>query len=320
MIRLQGARWAHTLSSLGSKGHVHATNAIDVTFHGVRGSTPCHGDEVARYGGNTSCVSLAIPGHVPVLFDMGTGMRYFGLTLSPEAGFSGHVLLSHLHWDHMQGLPFFAPVLCSGSQLDVYGPVQEDGRSVGDVLHETVRPPLFPILLADFPGSIDFHDVSDTDFVITTDPALEVDFRRGPQREPIRVMARMIPHVGPTCGYRVTWNGRSITYMSDHQMPYDGSMKASDGAIELCAGADLLIHDAQYTSKEFAHKSTWGHCTVDYAVWLAGEAGVKQLALFHHDPTRCDDAIDHLLKNAKAMGERKGVEVLAASEGLTLTV
>jgi ribonuclease BN (tRNA processing enzyme) len=289
--------------------HELSHNAIGVTFHGVRGSTPCHGDEVARYGGNTSCVSLAIPGHDAILFDMGTGMRYFGMRQPLDGTFRGHVLLSHLHWDHTQGLPFFAPILCAGSQLDIYGPAQEDGRTVGDVMRATVRPPLFPILLSEFPGGIDFHDVSDTDFCIRND--------RG---DVVRVMARLIPHVGPTCGYRVTAGNRSITYMSDHQMPYDGSMKASDAAIELASGADLLIHDSQYTASEFARKSTWGHCTVEYAVWLAAEAGVKQLALFHHDPTRCDDAIDHLTDAARLMGERKGVDVVAAVEGLTLTI
>ena len=285
-------------------GSVHSSNAINITFHGVRGSTPCHGGEVARYGGNTSCVSVELPGHAPILFDMGTGMRYFGIQQPNDGTFRGNVLLSHLHWDHTQGLPFFSPILCPGARLDVYGPAQEDGRTVGDVLRETIRPPLFPIVLADFPGQLEFHDVSDTDFRIGD----------------IEVMARLIPHVGPTCGYRITWGGRSITYMSDHQMPYDGSMKASDAAIELAAGADLLIHDAQYTLKEFAHKSTWGHCTVEYAVWLAGEAGVKQLALFHHDPTRCDEAIDHITRLARLMGERCGVEVVAASEGLTLSL
>ena len=291
---------------------MHSTSAIGVTFHGVRGSTPCHGDDVARYGGNTSCVSLEVPGHDPILFDMGTGVRYFGLQQPMDGTFRGHALISHLHWDHTQGLPFFTPILCEGSLLDVYGPAQDDGRSVGDVMHETVRPPLFPIPLGDFPGRIEFHDVSDTDFTIVGSP--------GRITPDVEVMARLIPHVGPTCGYRVSWNGRSIAYMSDHQMPYDGSMQASPAALELAAGADLLIHDAQYTPKEFAHKSTWGHCTVEYAVWLAAEAGVKQLALFHHDPTRCDDAIDHLTKAARLMGERRGVEVVAAAEGLTLAV
>ena len=291
---------------------------IAITFHGVRGSTPCNSQEVARYGGNTSCVSMRIPGRDPILFDMGTGMRYFGAMQRTDGNFSGHVLLSHLHWDHTQGLPFFAPILCPGSNLSIHGPAQEDGRTVGEVLLDTIKPPLFPIRLAEFPGKLTFHDVSDTDFTLSNggDSGKDGDTGSGD----VQVMARLIPHVGPTCGYRVTWQGRSVTYMSDHQMPYDGSMSASDAAIELASGTDLLIHDSQYTDVEFVHKSTWGHCTVDYAVWLAAEAGVKTLALFHHDPNRSDDALDILFAKARDAGERKGVEVITAAEGVTVHV
>ncbi len=275
----------------------------DVTFYGVRGSTPCNGRETARYGGNTSCVSLSIPGHDPILFDMGTGMRYFGLR-QPCTPFCGHVLLSHLHWDHTQGLPFFTPILREGSQLDIYAPAQSDTRTVGEVLAETIRPPLFPIPLAEFPGQMRFHDVDDSDFELGG----------------VSVMSRLIPHCGPTCGYRVSWNDRSVTYISDHQMPCDGSMGATDAALELVQDTDLLIHDSQFTTEEFAMKSTWGHCTAEYAVWLAAEAGAKKLALFHHDPGRCDDAVDRLYDDARRLGDRRGVEVVAASEGLTLRV
>lgn len=259
---------------------------------------------------------MRIPGHDPILFDMGTGMRYFGKQQPTDGSFHGHVLLSHLHWDHTQGLPFFTPILCPGASLSIHGPAQEDGRSVGEVLFDTIKPPLFPIRLTEFPGKLVFHDVSDTDFTLTDN----VRSGASSDADEVSVMARLIPHVGPTCGYRVTWQGTSVTYMSDHQMPYDGSMSASDSAIELTSGTDLLIHDSQYTDAEFAHKSTWGHCTVDYAVWLAAEAGVKTLALFHHDPNRGDDALDAMFARARSAGERKGVEVIAAVEGLTVQV
>ncbi|CAB4870969.1 unannotated protein [freshwater metagenome] len=276
---------------------------MKVTFYGVRGSTPCNGSEIERYGGNTSCVGLDVPGNDPIVFDLGTGLRYFGMKQPSDGSFRGHALLTHLHWDHTQGLPFFAPILCAGAEFDVYGPPQEDGRSIGEILAATIRPPLFPIELERFPGRMRFHDVSDTDFTIGADVA---------------VKARLIPHVGPTCGYRVTWNGRSVAYLSDHQMPYDGSMAASQGALELIDGCDLLIHDSQYLVSEFATKSTWGHCTAEFAVWLAAEAGAKRLALYHHDPTRGDDAVDDMLRAITLEGQRLGVEVFAASEGLTI--
>lgn len=211
-------------------------------------------------------------------------------------------MLTHLHWDHTQGLPFFTPMLRPGAELDVYAPVQEDGRTVAEVFGATIHPPLFPISLEQFPGTFRFHDVGDHEWHLG----------------PVRVMSRLVPHVGNTLGYRIEWNGTSMAYLSDHQQPYDGSMRASEGALELARGVDLLIHDSQYTADEFALKATWGHCTVDYAVWFAREAGARRLALFHHDPTRHDAAIDALTVCASQVGASLGVEVLAAHEGLTL--
>ena len=275
---------------------------MQVTFYGVRGSTPCHGGDIVRYGGNTSCVLVAAPGEEPLLFDVGTGARYVGTKFGRTEPFSGTCLLSHLHWDHTQGLPFFAPLLHPDSKLTVYGPAQEDGRSIGEVLSDTIRPPLFPIGLDEFPGTVECHDVSDSEFDVGG----------------FHVTSRLVPHIGPTLGFRVQWRGITVTYLSDHQQPYDGSFSASDGALELVRGADLVIHDAQYTLHEFPMKATWGHCTVDYAVWLACQAKAKRLALFHHDPMRTDDALDELQRCARAAGQRFGVDVLAAVEGMTI--
>jgi ribonuclease BN (tRNA processing enzyme) len=275
-----------------------------VTFHGVRGSTPCQSDDIQRYGGNTSCVSVDAPGQKPLLFDLGTGLRYYGKGVSTDHLFQGTCLLSHLHWDHVQGLPFFTPLLREGSSLDVYGPAQADGRSLDEVVSFTIRPPLFPVSVDELPGDVRFHDTADSEFSIGA----------------YKVMSRMIPHLGPTLGFRVELNGRSVAYLSDHQQPFDGSLSADAGALELVEGVDLLIHDSQYTQPEFAAKSTWGHCTVEYAVWLACQSGVKKLALFHHDPSRRDDDLDVLLKCAAQLGERHGLEVIAASEGLAVDV
>lgn len=277
---------------------------LTVAFHGVRGSTPCHGEEITRYGGNTSSVSLSAPGNDPILFDLGTGVRYFGLDHPADRPFRGSSLVSHLHWDHVQGLPFFTPLLRSGSELDVYAPSQSDGRTVSDVMTETIRPPLFPITLAELPGEIRFHDVADSEFAIG-------DFD---------VMSRLIPHIGRTCGYRVTWQGRSVSYLSDHQQPCDGSFDVTPGALELCAGVDVLIHDAQYTPAEFELKRDWGHCMIEYAIWLAAEAGARTLVLYHHDPSHDDDRLDALAGAAAACGRARGIEVVAAYEGLRLTL
>jgi phosphoribosyl 1,2-cyclic phosphodiesterase len=269
-----------------------------VRFHGVRGSTPCHGDDIARYGGNTSCVSVLADGEDPLLFDLGTGLRYFGLKCS--APFRGTSLVSHLHWDHVQGLPFFGPLLHPDTHLVVYAPSEHDGRTAAEVLGTTISPPLFPIGLDGFPGRIEVRE-----------PPRH--FRVGG----FDVESAVVPHVGEALGYRVTHGGRSVAYISDHQQP-TGGPRIADGVAELCDGVDLLIHDAQYTPAEFARKSDWGHCTVEYAVWLAGEVGARRLALYHHDPTHDDDMIDRLAGAAAACGVAMGVEVFAAREGLTV--
>jgi phosphoribosyl 1,2-cyclic phosphodiesterase len=269
-----------------------------IRFHGVRGSTPCHGDEIARYGGNTSCVSVTVDGEDPLLFDLGTGLRYFGLGCS--APFQGTSLVSHLHWDHVQGLPFFGPLLHEDTHLVVYAPSDHDGRSASDVLRSAISPPVFPIGLDGFPGHI--------------------DVREPPRHFEVggfEVMSAAVPHVGESLGYRVTHDGVSVAYISDHQQPTDGA-RIAEGVAELCDGVDLLIHDAQYTPAEFARKSTWGHCTIEYAVWLAGEVGARRLALYHHDPTHDDDMIDRLAAAASACGKAMGVDVFAAREGLTI--
>ncbi len=274
-----------------------------VTFHGVRGSTPCHGQEIVRYGGNTSCVALDIPGQRPIIFDLGTGLRYFGQRCSLDEPFAATCLLSHLHWDHIQGLPFFKPLLRDGSDICIYAPVQEGDLTVEDVFADTIKPPLFPIHFSMLPGMIKFNEVWNDEFMLGDD---------------IEVMSRSIPHVGNTLGYRVTWGGTTVTYISDHQMPTDGSFSATPGALDLCRNADVLIHDAQYTPSEFREKTNWGHCTIEYAVWLAAEAGVKQLVLFHHDPAHNDDILDILSAAAIDCGTKMGVDVIAAREGLVL--
>ncbi|MFT3853868.1 MAG: MBL fold metallo-hydrolase [Ilumatobacteraceae bacterium] len=277
---------------------------MKVTFYGVRGSTPCDSEEVARYGGNTSCVVVDSPGEPPLLLDLGTGLRYFGRTCAMDGSFRANCLLSHLHWDHTQGLPFFAPLLCSGAQMDVYAPAPDDGRSLDDVFAGTICPPLFPVTLGDFAGTMRFHD---------TEPSR---FRIGGYD----VLAAEIPHVGRTFGYRVTLDGRSVAYLSDHQQPHDGSFSVSDEALELVEGVDLLIHDSQYTVSEFARKATWGHCTYEYALWLAGHAGVRRLAMFHHDPNRTDDQLDDIARCGSSIAAHHGYELIVAREGLTVVL
>jgi len=278
--------------------------ALDVTFYGVRGSTPCPCDENARYGGNTSCVVVDVPGGQPILLDLGTGLRFYGVDEPCAATpFRGTALVSHLHWDHIQGLPFFAPINCPGARLDVYGP--RNGRTLEACFEECMAPPYFPISHRDLAGEIAFHDVLDGSFTVG----------------PARVTVAVVPHVGVTNGYRIDWNGVSVAYVSDHQEPVGAPTHVDPAVLDLCAGVDLLIHDAQFTPEEFAQRADWGHCTVDYAVEVAGQADVGELVLFHHDPAHGDNTVDALLEGAQAAAEGRRIgRVSAAAEGRTISL
>ncbi len=277
---------------------------VRVEFHGVRGSTPCAGPQYARYGGHSSCVSLSVDEGPPIIFDLGTGLTPFGMLVGGAAhGFTGHALLTHLHWDHVQGLPFFTPLHHPDSNLTVYAPSQAEGP-VGEVFGRIMQPPYFPITMQQLHGNVEFCDAGDDDFSIGD----------------AVVRSRFVPHVGPTLGFRVDWNGVSVAYVSDHGQGCCGAVSddwISDPVLELCDGADLVIHDAQHTAPEFDHKRDWGHCSFDFAVHVARAAGARRLALFHHCPSHGDDVIDRILLEARDASDRtNGPDVFAAAEGL----
>jgi phosphoribosyl 1,2-cyclic phosphodiesterase len=277
---------------------------LNVTFFGVRGSTPCPCAENTRYGGNTSCVALESPGADPVVLDMGTGLRYWGDTQPHDGSFAAHALVTHLHFDHVQGLPFLAPADRPGARFDIYAPPQDD-ETLAEAFEGFIRPPYFPIRWSDLRGEYRFHEVSSTDLVVGD----------------AKVTVRDVPHVGKTNGYRVELGGATVAYASDHQMPQDGSHAIPDSVLALADGVDLLVHDAQYTPEEFAQKSHWGHCTIDFAIHVAVSAGAKRLALFHHDPSHDDETVDRLLDEAQAsVPSDSHLEVVAAAEGLTITL
>ena len=273
---------------------------MNVTFYGVRGSCPCSGDRYRRFGGNTSCLVIDVEGDDPLILDLGTGLRALGDVLHKEARAVGTplqatALLTHLHFDHILGIPFFSPLHDPGARLTLYGPAQVEG-TLSDALRAAVQPPVFPIHMDQFHGEIVTMDIGAEDFSIGS----------------AKVMARPIPHSGVTLGFRVEAEGRSIAYLPDHQAPFD-RRAVPDSVFELCQGVDLLIHDGQYTDDEFSIKPDWGHSTPAYAVHVAAEAGARRLMLSHHDPSHNDRELDRILNQARRLPEAKKLEDVSAA-------
>lgn len=240
-----------------------------------------------------------------MVLDLGTGLRFWGLDLPCDGSLDAIALVSHLHWDHVQGIPFFGPINVEGARLEVYGLATETG-SLGDAIAGFMRPPYFPVTLDALRGSFDFRDAAPGDVIRSGGWTIGVG---------------EVPHVGETLGFRIEHGGVTVAYVPDHQQPGCQATDVDPGVLALTDGVDLLIHDAQYTDAEFAKKFDWGHCTTDYALEVARQAGAKRLALFHHDPSRDDADLDVLAKRAAAAGARMGLaEVICAREGMRISL
>jgi phosphoribosyl 1,2-cyclic phosphodiesterase len=276
---------------------------MDVHFCGVRGSTPAPGLPFVRYGGHTSCVALAHEGQTPSLvLDAGTGLRNV-TALCGGQPFEGTILLGHLHWDHVHGLPFFGAGLAVGSRVDVRVP-SPDGNPV-DTLARGMSPPHFPVGPRDMGPGWSFSTLRAGDWSI----------------EGFDVSVREIPHKGgQTFGFRVSDGAGSIAYLSDHA-PHvigdgeDGLGALHPAALELACDVDVLIHDAQFLAAQFPAVTFLGHSSVEYVVALARAARAGQACLFHHAPDRTDAQIDAIIADQRGAP----VPVRAAAEGTSIT-
>jgi phosphoribosyl 1,2-cyclic phosphodiesterase len=278
-----------------------------LTFWGTRGSIPTPGPGTTRYGGNTPCIGLATESGRLVVLDAGTGIRLLGHALMREGqACEVDLLLSHTHWDHIQGFPFFKPLSVPGTRVRIYGAAQE-GVGLADILRRQMDPMVFPVPLTAMAASLSITEIGTGCFDVA-------DFT---------AQAFCLRHPGTTLGYRLrpTAGGADIAYLTDNELGPGGRYPLPrdwrSQLVRFLAGTDTLIHDAMYSEGIIRARAGWGHSTPRQAVDLAAAAGCRRLVLFHHDPEHDDAVLDGLLRDAQAYAEEcaPGLVVESACEG-----
>jgi CheY-like chemotaxis protein len=294
---------------------------MKLRFWGTRGSIATPGAGTNHFGGNTSCVELTTASGDLLIFDCGTGAHGLAAKLMAEGRkpIRANILFGHTHWDHIQGFPFFTPAFIPGNSVAIYGPEGSRG-SLHDVLAGQMEFTYFPVELNQLPAAITYHDLTEGVHTIGG----------------TRVVTQFLNHPAMTIGYRIEADGVAVVYLVDHE-PFSDELwraGAEPGHIEsilhegdrrhatFMADADLVIHDAQYTPEEYAPKKTWGHSTYDYAVQIAAAAGVRHLALTHHDPSHNDQVLADIERKARALALERptGLDVFCAYEGCEIVL
>lgn len=285
---------------------------VRVKFWGTRGSIPTPGPSTLRYGGNTSCVEVRC-GDAILMLDCGTGAREMGLALareSPGRHLDLHLFIGHTHWDHIQGFPFFQPVYTAGNHISIYS-LRGTDKSLEKVFTGQMDSSYFPVALGDLAARLTFVELE------------------GPvQVGPVRVSHVYLNHPGLAIGFRIDAGSKSVVYVSDHE-PYwrmngdnEHNRRLDREIDEFARSADLYIREAQYTVEEYGFKRGWGHSTWPDALESAHRAGVRRLALFHHDPLRDDSALDDTVSRCQAYMREQGMvfSCLAAADNLEMTL
>jgi phosphoribosyl 1,2-cyclic phosphodiesterase len=303
-----------------------------VKFWGVRGSLPVPGRKTERYGGNTSCVEVRSESGTRVVVDAGTGIRKLGkeIVSDTDAGKSEtHLLISHTHWDHIQGLPFFSPLYQKGNRLHVYARKRDD-LHLRAVFASQTDDPYFPIPFDEAKADIAFSELPDS---------AQFDVKD------VKVACARLNHPYIATAYRLTVDGASVVYVSDTapfsdilfedqfvaQPPSAGAelpnndkkklQKMRAGIVKLCEGADLVVYDTMFTPEDYRRIPHFGHSRPSDALQICQEAGARKLALFHHAPERSDSEVDAILEETKATAKRDGIklDIVAAYEGLDIS-
>jgi phosphoribosyl 1,2-cyclic phosphodiesterase len=274
---------------------------------GCRGSLATPGADTVRYGGNTSCLEVRLrSGHTLVL-DAGTGMRALGVAMEAEPSDELHILLTHLHLDHLQGLGFFRPLFRPDLDVHIWGPASPV-QSLQDRIAIYLSPPLFPVRLGDIPARLTFHDAPEESVSIGS----------------ATVRAAKVTHQGPTVGYRIEEEGRALVYLPDHEPSLGVHLRDQPSTwmsgYDVARGADVLFHDAQYGDDEYPHHVGWGHSCIEHALAFAAKADVGTVVLFHHDPYHNDDELEALLVDARRQWDGTEERVCLAQEGLTVVL
>jgi CheY-like chemotaxis protein len=290
-------------------------------FWGTRGSIATPGPGTNHFGGNTSCVELTTAGGDLLIIDCGTGAHPLAVDLAArgKSAFHSNILIGHTHWDHIQGFPFFTAAFQEGNSIAIHGP-EGSGRSLHEVLSGQMAFTYFPVELSQLPATIAYRDLA------------EGVYRIGGAR----VVTQYLHHPATTLGYRIEADGVAVVYLVDHE-PFSEQLwraNAEAGRIEsilhegdrrhadFMADADLVIHDAQYTPEEYVSKKTWGHSSYEYVVEIAAAAGVRRVALTHHDPDHDDRFVAALERRARALASQRGasLEVFCAYEGCEIVL
>lgn len=288
--------------------------SLRVQFWGTRGSIPSPGPRTVRYGGNTPCTEVRTPDNWLIILDAGTGMRDLGRSLIERANGSpvrGDIFLTHAHWDHIQGMPFFAPIFGRGNHFTIWGAKSLE-TSIDRVVRDQMSPVVFPVTFEELDATIDFQE-------------LGTETRNGNGYE---VSAFHVRHPGGCLGYRFRERTKDggLVYVSDNELGtggrYDLPADWRARFIDWMRGADVLVHDASYTTEEYEHHRGWGHSTYRDTVEVALEAGVGTLVLFHHNPDRADEELDRRLAECRAVVAERGaaLKVIAAAEGMQLVI